>query len=159
MPSSWTQIYILPLGVLLLCLTGNTASGSCGDYLHTRFGPPATQHHQSSTSNESDLKDDDNLSNHSAGSLNQAPSWTSQIFQSQSDPRPCSDPGCRSSQRRFPNPAAPVPVELTVPTKAVHSSDDWNRTAENQSGLPIAEPLHLAAGYANRVDRPPQPIG
>lgn len=159
MPSSWSRILAFPLGIIFLCLTGDTASGSCGDYLHTRFGPPAMPQHQSSPSRESNDVLNLEATHFSDDSFDQEQPWPVFIADKQSDGKPCSGPGCRSNQQRFPTPNAPVPTELSVPAKAVQSTQASDRNTDSDFGLPIAEPLDLAAGHANRVERPPRRIG
>lgn len=160
MPSNWTKPLLLPLGVLILCLTGNSASGSCGDYLHTRFGRPTMTDHDAKASNQSVNAGDAFVfqpsTRHSASGKPERSML--QLTENRLPARPCSGPGCRSGRNQLPDPAAPFTVESTAPAKALHSTDSLNGSQTITSESPRQKHAHLQDGHLSRIDRPPQPI-
>lgn len=154
MPSNWTGTLLLPLGLLILCLTENSASGSCGDYLHTRIDRPASSSHESQPSDRPG-SDVDKAAGRGSDLRQLGPFATLGRFH-RSQKMPCSGPGCRSNRERFPNPHSPLAVELTVPAKAVWSTDALPKNTESISASPAIECLDRHRGYLARVERPPQ---
>ncbi|MEP3480298.1 MAG: hypothetical protein ABJZ55_13690 [Fuerstiella sp.] len=161
---TWTKLLLmLPLGAFLLCLSGGSARGSCGDYLHTRFGPPASSGQQHSSS-------------HQVGGDRQESKFASEIssigyedsagvehvgqvsLSDRSHTPPCSGPGCQSNQNRSPLPTAPLPVEMTIAVKAVAASDCLKTPGASQDSLQVTDFGNASAAHRCRIERPPQPI-
>ena len=165
MPLAWTKLLLmLPLGAFLLCIAGSSASDSCGDSLHTRFGPPASSGMQHSSSNQ--VEGNRQVSNFAL--LNQViqhqdsadAQHVRQVLTSdRSSIPPCSGPGCQSDPHRLPIPTAPLPVEVTIPFKAVAANACLKANADLQYTLRGTDCGDALAAHRCRIERPPQSIG
>lgn len=152
---------MLPFGAFWLCLTGSSANASCGDYLHTRFGPPAmsAQHEQTSVGQREHQSASGFESSDQASRLQPTVELVTVFTQNQLPSGPCSGPDCRSNQNRSPVPSAPLPVELTIQVKAVASFKSLETSSVCQSSLQAMECRKRSAGHRCRIERPPQAPG